>query len=485
MTERTRKESAKDERCSPEAPSGGLDDEAALRRQFFHDLRAREYQRLDAGGHAYLDYTGSGLHAESQLRRHMELLGSTVLGNPHSENPASTSSTGLVERARQRILAFLDADPDEYLVTFTSNASGALKLVGEAYPFGPGARFVLAEDNHNSVNGIREYARGAGARVTYAPLDDELRMDDPAEFLPDLDGDAPGLFAYPAQSNFSGVKHPLAWVDDARERGYDVLMDTAAYLPTNPLSLSRVKPDFLCVSFYKMFGYPTGVGALVARRDTVERLKRPWFAGGTVEFVSTQRHLHRLFEGAEQFEDGTPNFQAIPALEFGLDVLEEVGMERLRLRIRDLTDRLLQGLTGLKHSGGEPLVRVYGPTDTEARGGVVPFNLLDRNGDVLHFDRVEQRAADAKVSIRGGCFCNPGASERAFGFPPSRAEDCLEPMMTGPFSPEEYAGCMGGSAAGALRASLGIASTEEDVDRLVEVLGSFADVEYRERESAR
>ena len=178
-------------------------------------LRAREYARLDVRGEVYLDYTGGGLYAESQLREHQELLRDGVFGNPHSGSPSSRASTRLADEARLAVLRFLRADPDEYCVIFTSNASAALKLVGEAYPFGSGGHLLLTVDNHNSVNGIRELARSAGARVTYLPLRrDDLRPD-PAQVLAALDdapGRAGGLFAYPAQSNYSGVRHPLDWV---------------------------------------------------------------------------------------------------------------------------------------------------------------------------------------------------------------------------------------------------------------------------------
>ena len=77
--------------------------------------------------------------------------------------------------------------------------------------------------------------------------------------------DRPNLLAFPAQSNFSGVKHPLDLVDRAQRRGWDVLLDAAAFVATNRLDLSAVTPDFVTVSFYKMFGYPTGVGCLLVR----------------------------------------------------------------------------------------------------------------------------------------------------------------------------------------------------------------------------
>ena len=78
--------------------------------------------------------------------------------------------TELDEQARAAVLAYFNASPDEYTAIFTPNASGALKLVGEAYPFAPGDRYLLTFDNHNSVNGIREFARAKGASTTYVPL---------------------------------------------------------------------------------------------------------------------------------------------------------------------------------------------------------------------------------------------------------------------------------------------------------------------------
>ena len=139
------------------------------RRRVLDELRASDFARLDAGGHVYLDYTGAGLYADSQLREHFELLQQNVFGNPHSANPTSATMTALVEQARAAVLAFFRASPDEYVAIFTPNATGALRLVGEAYPFRAGDRFLLTFDNHNSVNGIREFARARGAETTYVP----------------------------------------------------------------------------------------------------------------------------------------------------------------------------------------------------------------------------------------------------------------------------------------------------------------------------
>ena len=87
-----------------------------------------------------------------------------------------------------------------------------------------------------------------------------------------------------------------------------MLLDAAAFVPTNRLDLEAVQPDFVIVSFYKMFGYPTGVGCLLARHDALARLARPWFAGGTVNFATVQARAHLLSPGEAGFEDGTLNY---------------------------------------------------------------------------------------------------------------------------------------------------------------------------------
>ena len=133
-------------------------------------LRATEYARLDQQGHTYLDYTGGGLYAEAQVREHVAMLTSGVFGNPHSKSLTSMAMTERVEQTRDYVLRYFSASPDEYMVIFTPNATGALKLIGESYLFGPGDHYLLTFDNHNSVNGIREFARDKGATVTYIPV---------------------------------------------------------------------------------------------------------------------------------------------------------------------------------------------------------------------------------------------------------------------------------------------------------------------------
>lgn len=451
---------------------------AYQRTQALTRLRQTDYRRLDAQHQIYLDYTGGGLYAESQLNRHFEMLRRHVYGNPHSANPTSLAMTELVEGTRRFVLDYFNAGED-YICVFTSNASGALKHVGESYPFRPGSRYLLTFDNHNSVNGIREFARGKGAAVTYVPLTTpELRIDQArleAE-LSQIDPACPHLFAFPAQSNFSGVKHPLVYVELAHKKGWDVLLDAAAFVPTNRLDLQAVQPDFVTLSFYKMFGYPTGIGALLIHKRIYDRLARPWFAGGTVNFASVQGDGHYLTPNEAAFEDGTVDYLNIPAVRIGLQHLQSIGIEVISERVRCLTGWLLGQLYALKHSNGRPMVRLYGPINTEMRGGTVTLNFYGPDEKLLDYRRIEELANQAGISLRTGCFCNPGAGEMAEGL---TAEDMQAGMaggvdMTLPRFVQmiQY---RGNKSAGAIRVSVGLATNFADVYRFMHFAAGFGD----------
>ncbi len=449
--------------------------------QLLDRLRATEYARLDAQQHVYLDYTGGGLYAECQVREHLDLLRRHVFGNPHSTNPASQAMTRLVDRARQSVLDYFHASPEEYVVIFTPNASGALKLVGESYPFAPDGRYLLTSDNHNSVNGIREFARAKGASITYVPLvPPDLRVNESALYrlLAQARSGQPNLFAYPAQSNVSGVQHPLDWIADAQQQGWDVLVDCAAFVPSNRLDLSIWHPDFVPLSFYKMFGYPTGVGCLLARRSALARLRRPWFAGGTITLSSVLAAEDAgsgfyLTPGEAGFEDGTVNYLMLPAVEIGLSYLTAIGIETIHERVRCLTGWLLDQLLALHHSNGQPLVRIYGPTTTEKRGGTIAFNFSDPSGVLLDCYTLQEEANRWGISLRSGCFCNPGVREAALGL--AREELSFVFCQKEHSTYEQFLQRIAGRKQGAIRVSTGLATNFSDVYHFLQFARSIID----------
>jgi molybdenum cofactor sulfurtransferase len=444
------------------------------------ELRATEYARLDRDGHVYLDYTGGGIYADAQVRAHAEMLLGGVFGNPHSSNPTSLAATRLIERTRASVLDFFGASPDEYAVIFTQNASGALKLVGESYPFGANDVYLLTFDNHNSVNGIREFARARGATVTYAPvIPPDLRVDDErlAACLAQPGSGGHNLFAYPAQSNFSGVQHELEWIERAQAQGWDVLLDAAAFVPSNALDLGRWHPDFVTLSFYKIFGYPTGIGCLLARRPALAKLRRPWFAGGTITVASVQGDRYYLHEGGEAFEDGTLNYLALPAVEIGLRHIAAIGLGTIHTRVRCLTGWLVEALSALRHGNGAPMIHVYGPVETRARGGTVTMNFYDPEGYFVDHRLVEARANRERISLRTGCFCNPGGGEMALGISSEELTSCFVQFQAFErrVTLDDFRRCIDAKSTGAVRVSVGLASTFADVYRFVSFARGFLD----------
>ncbi|WP_217546767.1 aminotransferase class V-fold PLP-dependent enzyme [Streptomyces sp. GbtcB6] len=447
----------------------------------FAELRTREFGYLDEGGHTYLDHTGAGLPPRSLVMGSARRITGGLFGNPHSESPASRASGLLLAEARQAVLRHFNADPDEYAVIFTPNATGALRLVGEAYPFTRDSRLVMSLDNHNSVNGLREYARARGAATVYVP---GLHIDE-RRLLAALSPPGPrraagGLLAYPAQSNFTGVQHSLDWITAAREHGYDVLLDAAAFAPTNVLDLSRHRPDFTAVSWYKVFGHPTGIGSLIARRAALAKLRRPWFSGGTIYAVSAQAQWHVLAADEAAFEDGTVNFLSLPDVTAGLAWIDGIGMDRIHAHVTALTAQLLSGLRALRHSDGSPLVRVYGTERAGAdrgdadRGGTVALNVLGADGRIVDERVVTRDSAAHGISLRTGCFCNPGAGEEAFDLPLTRLRSAADTQVA---SLDEYLELLELPSAGAVRVSLGVSSQPGDIGTFL----TFVTETYRDR----
>jgi selenocysteine lyase/cysteine desulfurase len=85
---------------------------------------------------------------------------------------------------------------------------------------------------------------------------------------------------------------------------------------------------------------------------------------------------------------------------------------------------------------------------------------------VLPYELVEGIARELGVAIRGGCFCNPGAAEHAFGIPAHLARACMRDEFTLP----RFRACLRGGAVGAVRASVGVATNDDDLDRLLDCI---------------
>jgi selenocysteine lyase/cysteine desulfurase len=178
--------------------------------------------------------------------------------------------------------------------------------------------------------------------------------------------------------------------------------------------------------------------------------------------ASVQGDWHTLAADAAGFEDGTLSFLQIPDVESGLRWVNGIGIEVIHRRVTCLTGWLIDRLTALRHSNGAPMARIYGPANTRDRGGTIAFNLLDPLGRVIDERAVARATAAAGISIRTGCFCNPGAGEGAFQL--TRA-DWHRTLRARPQTIDQYVSLLGLPSGGALRASVGLASNVEDVER--------------------
>lgn len=440
---------------------------------FFNSLREKEFSRLDKAGHVYLDYTGGNLYADSQLAQHQSMLRDQVFGNPHSTNPSSQYATKLAEEARQEVLKFFNAE--DYFCIFTQNATEALHIVGECYPFGEESHFVLLADNHNSVNGIREYCKSKNGAFTYVQTYYEDLMIDEEALLRELDGHTDKkhkLFAFPGQSNVSGVKHDLSWIQKAQDRGWNVLLDAAAFAPTNRLDLKIVQPDFVSLSFYKIFGYPTGVGCLLVKKTSFDLLRKPWFAGGNVTMVAVLSPQHYLHENHERFENGTINYLDIPAVTIGLRFIESIGRERIGERIQSLMHYLCGELKTMQHATGMKQVHLYGPEDRSKAGGTVIMTFLNPDGSAIPFEIIEQKANKHMISLRSGCFCNPGIDEIFNCVTTEELTRFFSGRTKGNYS-DMFSFLK--KMRGAVRISVGLATTKADIDKYVQFVSSLRD----------
>ncbi|KAG1836806.1 PLP-dependent transferase [Suillus subalutaceus] len=449
-------------------------------------LRRTDFARLDRTGETYVDYMGGAQHPESLVRVHSAFLTESVMGNTHSVSNSSKLSSRYADEARDAVLSFFRAPPG-YTVVFTANATAALKLVGEAYPFKSNNGYILGADSHNSVHGIREYASRRGAQVHYIPSTSTGGFVlSTAKVCPWRVTDhktLSSLFALTGLSNITNAKNPLSIIGFASSLGYHTLLDAAALAPSSVISLSETPVDAMVVSFYKMFGYPTGVGALIVKESFLQILERPWFAGGTVDVVQVPGPVFtRTSVLHEQFEDGTINFMTLPAVTDGLRFLSAY-LPFLPLRLSCLTHYLVASLSCLRHdSTGTPVVKILSKLPSKRlksvgeqcdSGSTISLIFLSPSGEMIPNSFIEHVAVSRNISLRTGCMCNPGGAASLLGI-----QNQMERLYPG-VTLKDF-GQVVGRELGVVRISLGLASNFQDAWKIVMFASSLADSRTRQ-----
>lgn len=179
---------------------------------------------------------------------------------------------------------------------FTSGSTAALKLVAESFPWvsqspdSRGSQFCYLTDSHTSVVGMRNVVMAMSATSTAVRPEDMWSAKEQGAVACEPNCQLLHLFCYPAQSNYSGTRYPLSWIEEVQSGRrspvrvpgkWFVLLDAASYVTTSPLDLSAHQADFVPISFYKIFGFPTGLGALLVSNRVAPLLRKNYFGGGT------------------------------------------------------------------------------------------------------------------------------------------------------------------------------------------------------------
>lgn len=368
---------------------------------------------------------------------------------------------------------------------FTSGCTAALKLVAESFPWRPptdneaGSHFSYLADSHTSVVGIRGLTlsrRVVTLPVTLQEVENGAKGEAQGE---DVICQTPHLFCYPAQSNFSGRKYPLSYVKGIQARHlypacnhpgrWLVLLDAASHVSSSPLNLQEYPADFIPVSFYKIFGFPTGLGALIVRNDAAGMLKKTYFGGGTAAaYLSGEDFYVHAANISDRFEDGTISFLDIIALNHGFEALYRItgGMHNIQLHTFGLARYTYMLLSSICHGNGQPVARIYTEGQFESpstQGAILNFNLMDSHGNIIGYSQVDRMASLYNIHVRTGCFCNTGACQFFLGI---TSQQMKRNLQAGHICGDNI-DLVNGLPTGSVRVSFGYMSTFEDCQKFL------------------
>jgi molybdenum cofactor sulfurtransferase len=390
------------------------------------------------GTGVYLDHGGATIYAASLIHNFSLSLLTNVYGNPHSANEPARLSGDMVDEVREKTLRFFGADPEHFDLVFVANATAAIKMVADSFrDLSERTRsgtfwYGYHKDCHTSLVGVRELTHSdyecfesdeKVERWLENPTGSRIRRSNPAGL---------GLFAYPGQSNMNGRRLPQTWLRRVREsrrlRNTYTLFDAAALAMTCPLDPlfenPDAAPDFTCLSFYKVFGFPD-LGALIVRKASGHILSlRKYFGGGTItQVTAVGRNLSHKSKGLNDgmnvfnihdgLEDGTLPFHNILALGIGIDTHRKLygSMQAISQHVTSLSRRLYEGMASLTHPNGWPVCRLYVDDhkdggeaygDSKRQGATIAFNIMRADGTYVEWTDVEKLANDVNIYVRAG-----------------------------------------------------------------------------------
>jgi cysteine desulfurase/selenocysteine lyase len=377
---------------------------------------------------AYLDSGASSQRVLASIQA-VDRYERTHHSNVHrGSHTLSAEATAAYEGARATVADHLGA-ADRREVIFVRNATEAINLVARAWGeanVGAGDRIVLTEmEHHSNIVPWQQLAERAGAEIDWVPVGEDggrLDMDGYAALLERR----PKLVAVTHVSNVLGTENPVAEIARlAHEAGALVLADGAQAAPKLPLDVAELGVDFYALTGHKLYA-PTGIGALWAKLDLLREM--PPFLGGGSMIRKVTKDGTTYTDPPARFEAGTPAIAQAIGMASALRWLDGLGMEAVLEHERSIADYALECLAEV------PGLRVFGPPRGTDRVGPVSFEL-----EGVHAHDVSEILDRHGVAVRAG-------------------HHCAQPLMD-----------RLGIAATA-RASFGVYTTPEEIDRLVEGL---------------
>jgi cysteine desulfurase/selenocysteine lyase len=343
------------------------------------------------------------------------------------------ASTELFEGARNKVAELVSWDADTTI--FTGNATASINLVAYTWArqnIGPGDEIVLTQmEHHSNIVPWQLVAAEKGATLRWLHVSDEgqLSLDELDEVL--AEGRVK-LVCVTHVSNVLGTINPVSEIAArARAAGAVCLVDGSQAVPQMPIDLHEVGADFYAWTAHKALG-PTGLGLLHGRRELLEAMP-PFFGGGhMISQVGLESSTWAELPG--KFEAGTSAITEVVGLGAAVDYLSGIGMGAVRTHESELTAYALERLPEVDG------LRVFGPPDAAARGGVISFEVAG-----IHPHDLAEICDRDGVCIRAG-------------------HHCAQPLMRE----------LGVSATA--RASFHVYNGREDVDRLVASLQQAREV---------
>ena len=374
----------------------------------------------------------------------MKLYGS--IGRGFSQK--SNHSTDVYMEARETVLNFVNADPDSYTCFYVNSTTDGLNKLASA--------LVESEDDLVLATRIEHHANDLSWRerckVIYAEVDEQGRVnyDDIERLLKENEGKVKYV-TVTAASNVTGYVtdvHRVAKM--AHAHGAKIIVDGAQIVAHREFSMKGATPeediDFFVFSAHKMYS-PYGGGAVVGPYEILNEHMPEFYGGGIVKLVTDYTVKYK--NAPDLYEAGSPNYPGVVGMAKAMEILKEVGFDKISEHEKILNRRLIEGLKKL------PGIIIYGDYENiDDRVGVVTFNFEDINSFVLAAKLSDQGG----VATRRGAFCAHPYVWRMMGISDEQAKT--------------YENCIDMNTPGMIRVSFGIYNTEEEVDQFLKILES-------------